>query len=197
MKNSTENYINYYEVLGLTDENCSQQDITKAYIKTIKNTKQNNYSEQELIMINDAYNVLKKPLKRFEYDSSKKMQNTSTYSLPDREINFTEETFKNTIKEVRFKTNELNKLVEDEQKRRKETILPDENAKPDIFVSAYEDAENNMTNYTFLGSLNAITQLNEHCDEIDLKIEKAKLSGNIDEYIRLRDEQRKIITQRI
>lgn len=197
MKNSTENYINYYEALGLTDENCSQQDITKAYIKTIKNAKQNNYSEQGLIMINDAYNVLKKPLKRFEYDSSKKMQNTSTYSLPDSGINFTEETFKNTIKEVRFKTNELNKLVEDEQKRRKETILPDENAKPDIFVSAYEDAENNMTNYTFLGSLNAITQLNEHCDEIDLKIEKAKLSGNIDEYIRLRDEQRKIITQRI
>ncbi len=59
--------ITYFDILGITKE-ATQEEVNDAYIKLVKQSKIN--KKINLYLINEAYEVLKHPLKRFNYERS-------------------------------------------------------------------------------------------------------------------------------
>lgn len=229
---------NYFEILGVS-ENASQQEINAAYLKLIKQAKIN--KNINAYLINEAYNVLKNPLERYQYTCSLQTINMNTQQenhidklyndkqlnkliLENEKVCIDEET--KTIKPIECNEEKIDietslKQLQAERDKQMQDIHNDRvqqfGDKPseqqimnnihnqssingfllneeddDNFKSAFdkEDAD-----YTLLKNIEQVDNANKMFDNNRSKMEEAIKSGNIDEFMRLRAEEKKIITK--
>ena len=92
--------MNYYEILSV-NENATQSEIKKAYIKLAKkyhpdSSKEN--TEDMMTQVNEAYAVLSDPQKKEEYDKQKSSTSFSANDYEDAVKDYDDEDIKNTQK---------------------------------------------------------------------------------------------------
>lgn len=228
---------NYFEILGVS-EKASQQEINDAYLKLIKQAKTN--KSINTYLINEAYNVLKNPLERYQYTCSLQTINMNAEQknaidklyddkqlnkliLENEEICIDEET--KTIKPIECNEEKIDfetslKQLQAERDKQMQDIHNDRvqqfggtlseqqimndiqnqssingfllNEEDDNFKSAFDEED---ADYTLLKNIEQVDNANKMFDNNRLKMEEAIKSGNIDEYMRLRAEEKKIITK--
>ena len=229
---------NYFEILGVS-EKASQQEINDAYLKLIKQAKTN--KSIDTYLINEAYNILKNPLERYQYTCSLNTLNMSNQQenpvdklyndkqlnkliLENEEVCIDEET--KTIKPIECKEEKIDfeaslKQLQAERDKQMQDIHNDriqqfggqpseQQIMNDIqnqtsingfllnedndsdFKSAFDEED---ADYTLLEKIEQVDNANKMFDNNKTKMEAAIKSGNIDEFMRLRAEEKKIITK--
>jgi len=235
---------NYFEILGVS-ENASQQEINAAYLKLIKQAKTN--KNINTYLINEAYNVLKNPLERYQYTCSLQTINMNTQQensvdklydnkqlnkliLENEKVCIDEET--KTIKPIECNEEKIDfesslKQLQSERVKQLQDIHNDRNQQfggqpseqqimNDIqnqssingfllndeddnnFKSAFDDVDNDGytdSGFTLLKNIEQVDNANKMFDNNRTKMEEAIKSRNIDEFMRLRAEEKKIITK--
>lgn len=78
--------MDYYEILEIKDQKCSDQDIKKSYrrLSLLYHPDKNNGNEEKFKKINEAYSILSDPNKRNEYDNRKQF---NIFDLLNQQIN--------------------------------------------------------------------------------------------------------------
>lgn len=224
---------NYFEVLGLK-QNATLEEISNAYIRCIKESKRD--KSKDIYLINEAYEILKNPLKRYHYICELKTNepitihenaiiadnldeildidscNSSTVDI------LHDDTGKKYIKskcikkidpiKLTYSINDLIKERDNDIKQIKEKNQFSTKVEPisDVFKPANDDfiedtnkplTDNGFTKLDDIDDIeeNAETiEMKKKLDKIDVLMKDAIEHHNINEYMRLREEQRKIIT---
>lgn len=231
---SSNKNLNYFEVLGLT-QNATLEEISNAYIKCIKEAKHD--KSKDIYLINEAYEILKNPLKRYHYICELKANeqitihenavivdnldeildidscNSSTVDI------LHDDTGKKYIKSKCIKkidpiklTHSVNDLIKERdndinQLKEKNQFSTKVEPISDVFKPANDDSVEDINKplignglFTKLDDIDDIeentetTVMKKKLDKIDILMKDAIEHHNINEYMRLREEQRKIIT---
>lgn len=207
----------YFDILGVS-KLSTQDEINDAYIKLVKLSKTD--KNINLYLINEAYNILKNPLKRFNYERSlelKEMNNNNfnnvslynnTQSINDPFINNDVSTDNITFEKsvisskdittlISNRQNDLNNIIQETQNKHNLSNnefnkMFDEQMKQQDEQFLYNNLNDDNTNFTVLNDDNLA--VNERFNDIKTRIDIARDTGNTDEYIKLREEEQKIIT---
>lgn len=225
---------NYFVVLGLK-QNATSEEISNAYVKCVKESKRD--KSKDIYLINEAYEILKNPLKRYHYICNLRADELMTIHgntiIAD---NFDEivdinncnvstastlhnDTGKKYIKSeciekmdmvklthsindlIKERDNDINKIKEENQFSTKVESISDD-FKP-ANDDSIEDINKSLTGnklFTKLDDIDDIeenaetTEMKKKLDKIDALMKDAIEHHNINEYMRLREEQRKVIT---
>jgi len=142
--------MNYYNILDIPQD-ATQDKIKKAFIRLVIKSKTDEYIQKNLVNINKAYNVLKNPQTRKEYDSLIKSNEIHNENNLDNifnslDLNVLSEEIKNKRMEECKKYLEDNPKTEEEIKKYFEPIIDTKNPNLSIkelqFKRNQEDIEN-------------------------------------------------------
>lgn len=214
----------YYDILNIS-KSASNSEIRQAYISIIKQIKQKK-SKYTLNQINKIYDILKNPLSRFKYDSelslSEPKNNQDTFNIDNLDIyTFNESSNYTNISNIPDSNLYFNSFNSESKMNKSLNDLINERTQEDNDFKLYFDNQEPTQNYqqeivsppsspeiitytksefTQLKYLPKAeqTNINESIyNEINEQMKEAIKNQNIEEYIKLRNEEKRILTKEL
>ena len=214
----------YYDILNIS-KSASNSEIRQAYISIIKQIKQKK-SNYTLDKINKIYDTLKNPLSRFKYDSelslSEPKNNQDTFNIDNLDIyTFNESNNYTNISNIPDSNLYFNSFNSESKMNKSLNDLINERTQEDNDFKLYFDNHESTQNYQqeivspssspeiITHTKSEFTQLkylpkaeqtniNESIyNEINEQMKEAIKNQNVEEYIKLRNEEKRILTKEL